>query len=97
MAKPKSAKKQRVITLHKTLSESNPSKVFVINGPVVEINTGFKQTEKHSMHSIHNRPIYNPARDNPAFIRRPGSLDAFKLPSVSFEGLKAPVHHNMEN
>ena len=95
-SKKKTTKPKRIVTLHKSLVNTSPQKNFTIGQPVVQSIGGFVEGEKHALHSIHARPNYVPSLDNPSAARRPGAMDAFKLPSRTFTGIVHPTHHAVD-
>jgi hypothetical protein len=72
---------------------SRPERLQFIIGSARVAPSSFRQTERHEAALAELGRTYVPARDNPEAARRPGSSDAFRLPSRSFEGVTYPTHH----
>ena len=76
---------------------SRPKRPQFVIGTARVDSSSFRQTERHEAALAALGRTYVPARDNPAAACRPGSSDAFRLPSRSFEGVKYPTHHAVSN
>lgn len=65
---------------------------FKIGESIIKIES-FTKTERHEDALRKRGELYVQERDNPGMTRRPGSLDAFKMPSIFLGQRVAPKHH----
>ena len=66
--------------------------MFTIGQTIIQPES-FTKTQRHEDALRKRGELYVQERDNPSLTRRPGSLDAFKLPSIMLGQRVAPKHH----
>lgn len=96
MTQKKTTKKPRNVTLHPTVAELAKKSTFTIGKTIVRKVGGFKHNDDQAARAVQVRGDYDPKLDSPMLVHRPGALDAFRLPSMTFVGVVQPKHHAID-